>query len=108
MKVGAERGLVARFCGFVRWGCLAVDGAQVAAPLHQCLMLLRAGAGYVRQQSDRGAAKHPRYETVYEKWLVGAFGDSGFMIRADGTDDVSQAKANSNALAALNAERRHR
>jgi hypothetical protein len=65
-------------------------------------------AGYKRIQIDRGAGSSPRYSSTYEKQLVGEPGASGSMFRATGTSDVSQAAADSQALSALNGQRRHR
>lgn len=65
-------------------------------------------AGYKRIQIDRGAGTGPRYTSTYEKQLVGEPGASGSMFRATGTSDVSQAAADTQALAALNGQRRHR
>jgi hypothetical protein len=65
-------------------------------------------AGYARIQLDRGSGKSPRWQTTYEKHLVGEPGTSGAPWRADATSDVSQADADSKALTALNAQRRHR
>jgi hypothetical protein len=68
-------------------------------------------AGYIRTQTDRGAtATYDRFKSEYGKHptnggLPGG-GDMGEM-RAVGTDNASQAQADTNALAALNAQRRH-
>jgi hypothetical protein len=67
-------------------------------------------AGYKRLQIDRGAGSgsDPRYISTYEKWMVGEPGASGFMLRATGNSNVDQATADTQALAALNAQRNHR
>lgn len=64
-----------------------------------------AAAGYQRIQLDKGASANPRYMTRYEKPLVGAVGDSGSLLRAEGWSNVSQAAADTQALAALNGQR---
>jgi hypothetical protein len=65
-------------------------------------------AGYARVQIDYGASKSPRYVTRYEKPIVGEPGSAGGVFRADGTGSDVQATADANALASLNAGRRHR
>jgi hypothetical protein len=66
-------------------------------------------AGWARAQCDRGAGKSPRYLSRYEKPLIGSTGESGFLAVIEGTgSDVDQATADTNALTALNAFRRHR
>jgi hypothetical protein len=65
-------------------------------------------AGYKRIQIDRGASASPRYTSTYEKQLVGEPGASGSMFRATGSSDVSQAAADTQALSALNGQRKHR
>lgn len=67
-----------------------------------------AAAGYVRVQLDKGAAANPRYYTTIEKHLIGAVGDGQHRIRAEGESNVSQAAADSQALAALNGQRKSR
>ncbi len=63
-------------------------------------------AGYVRSQTDRGATAIPRYQSQYTKHLVGeAGGSSGGETRATGHSVVSQAAADTQALAALNGQR---
>lgn len=68
-------------------------------------------AGYIRTQTDRGAtALYDRFKTEYSKHPTGGGvpgqGDIG-EIRAVGTDQALQATADTNALNALNAQRRH-
>lgn len=66
-------------------------------------------AGFSRTQLDRGAAGgSPRYETTYEKHLVGAAGFTGVRFRATGHSDVSQNAADTSALSALDYQRGHR
>ena len=65
-------------------------------------------AGYTRVQTDYGASKSPRYVSRYEKPIVGEPGSAGGLLKADGTGSDVQATADANALAALNAARRHR
>lgn len=63
-------------------------------------------AGFVRTQLDRGAAGgSPRYETTYDKHLVGAQGSAGHYFRAVGHSDVSQSAADAAAIAALDYQR---
>jgi hypothetical protein len=62
-----------------------------------------AAAGYARVQTDRGAGKSPRYVSRYEK--PQSAGTSGFLDKAEGTSDVSQAAADTIALNALNGQR---
>jgi hypothetical protein len=62
--------------------------------------------GYVRIQEDRGAIAIPRYVSRYERWTDGD-AQSGFLRRVTGTDNSSQANADTQALASLNAYRRH-
>lgn len=68
-------------------------------------------AGYVRTQYDKGAsALYDRFMSIYTKHVTGGGtpgqGDMGEM-RAVGTDQSSQITADTNALNALNAQRRH-
>lgn len=63
-------------------------------------------AGYTSTATDRGANANPRWQVVLEKRLTGA-GSSGVMFRAIG-EGASQAAAEAQALAALNAQRAHR
>lgn len=68
-------------------------------------------AGWVRTQYDKGAtATYDRFMTIYTKHVtnggVPGGGDMGEM-RAVGTDQSAQATADTNALNALNAQRRH-
>ena len=63
--------------------------------------------GYKQVQIDRGAAYSERYVTHLEKWATGA-GQGGSRQVATGTSTVSAAAADTAALAALNAQRRHR
>src|SRR5262245_28277368 len=78
-------------------------------------------AGYKLLQVDRGAApttpnfnasQPARYRSEYSKPVTGAggsgVGDSGQEIRATGESNAAQATADANALASLNALRRHR
>lgn len=74
-------------------------------------------AGYKLTQADRGAApttpnfsasQPARYSSVYSKPVVGSSLDSGFQVEARGESNASQAAADAAALAALNAQRRHR
>jgi hypothetical protein len=62
-------------------------------------------AGYARIQLDRGAGKSPRYISRYEKPMVGEPGASGYLAKAEGHSDVSQAAADTVALNALNGQR---
>jgi hypothetical protein len=61
--------------------------------------------GYVRIQEDRGATANPRYVSRYERW-TDADGSSGYLRRVTGVDNSSQATADTQALASLNAYRR--
>jgi len=63
--------------------------------------------GYKQVQIDRGTAYSERYVTHLEKWATGA-GQGGSRQVATGTSTVSAAAADTAALAALNAQRRHR
>lgn len=66
-------------------------------------------AGFQRTQLDRGAGSvTPRYETTYEKHLVGAQGFTGTRFRASGNSDVSQAAADASSISALDYQRGHR
>jgi hypothetical protein len=62
--------------------------------------------GYALIQTDRGAAIIPRYESKFERWCDGD-GQSGYLRRVAGTDNTSQANADTIALASLNAYRRY-
>lgn len=64
-------------------------------------------AGFKKQQIDRGAGATERYVTHLEKIVTGG-GQSGGRLAATGTSDVSAAAADTAAVAALNAQRRHR
>jgi hypothetical protein len=66
-------------------------------------------AGYVAIQQDRGAnATYDRFVTVLEKWATLPSGaGAGHMRQATGTSMASQAAADTNAVNALNAQRRH-
>jgi len=69
--------------------------------------------GYRKTQIDRGAgvggiAPAPRFQTIFDKPVTGATGDSGQRFEAFGDSTVDAATADTNALAALNAQRRHR
>jgi len=63
--------------------------------------------GYKQQQIDRGSTFSPRYVTHLEKIVTGA-GQGGSRQAATGTSDASAAAADTVALNALNAQRRHR
>jgi hypothetical protein len=64
-------------------------------------------AGYVAIQQDRGAgATYDRFVTTLEKWATGVQ-EVGHLRRATGTSMSSQAAADTNAVNALNAQRRH-
>ena len=65
-------------------------------------------AGYTRIQQDRGAGKSPRFISRYEKPYVGEPGASGYLSKAEGHSDASQAAADTNALTALNGQRKLR
>lgn len=66
-------------------------------------------AGYTRRQTDRGATAVPRFVSEYNKPLTGEVGGgSGFEERAVGVSQASQAAADTNALNALNGQRRLR
>ncbi len=66
-------------------------------------------AGYKKVSIDRGSSSGlmPRFTTLYEKWLIGEPGSSGFLFRAEGSD-ANQAQSVTNAVSALNAQRRLR
>jgi hypothetical protein len=64
--------------------------------------------GYARVQVDYGASRSPRYVSRYEKPIVGEPGSSGGLFKIDGSGSDVQATADANALASLNASRRHR
>ncbi len=64
-------------------------------------------AGFIVQQKDNGAGKTPRFITVIEKHITGDT-DSGHVVRGDGESQVSQAAADTQALAAINGWRKHR
>jgi hypothetical protein len=64
-------------------------------------------AGYKKVQIDRGATASPRFVTHLEKIVTGA-GMSGGRQVGTGTSDASAAAADTVALSAVNAERRHR
>jgi hypothetical protein len=66
-------------------------------------------AGYTVTRCDKAAGAHsPRYTTVLEKPIVGDVGQSGSMLRAYGESDSSSGAADTQALAALNAQRAYR
>jgi hypothetical protein len=65
-------------------------------------------AGYARVQTDRGAGRSPRYTSRYEKPMASPAGDAGYLEKAEGNSDVDQATADTNALTALNGQRRLR
>lgn len=68
-------------------------------------------AGYVKTQIDRGAsfpaAQGLRFVTRFDKPSVGAVGDGGARFEATGESSVNAAGADTQAVAALNAQRRH-
>jgi hypothetical protein len=67
-------------------------------------------AGYATIQQDRGAnATYDRFVTVLEKWATGpgGSGTAGHMRRATGVSSASQGAADTAAVSALNAQRRH-
>lgn len=71
-------------------------------------------AGYTKVQIDRGATPGPndknpapRFATVFAKTTTGATGDSGRQLEGHGESNSSAAAADTQALAALNANRRH-
>ena len=76
---------------------MAADLANSAAAIAE---------GYALIQEDRGATAIPRYRTTYERWCDGD-AQSGFLRRIVGVDNSSQATADTNALASLNAYRRY-
>ena len=61
-------------------------------------------AGYKFTTTDRGASAVPRYFTVAEKHLTGGSGQTGAPTRAYG-EGASQAAAEAQAVAALDAQR---
>lgn len=63
--------------------------------------------GWKQLQIDRGAAYSERYVTHLEKPVTGG-GQGGSRMVATGTSTVSAAAADTAALNALNAQRRHR
>ena len=64
--------------------------------------------GYIFVAEDRGASYGAhRFLARFERHLGGAPGDGSKMISAEGYDGSAQATATANALAALNAQRRH-
>ena len=65
-------------------------------------------AGWKRVQTDRGATANPRYLTHYELIVVGTAGESGCILKADGEANDAQATADTNALAAVNGQRKVR
>ena len=62
--------------------------------------------GYLRTQSDRGAAISPRYFSVYEK-AIQTDGSGSALRQVRGAGDDVQATADANALASLNGVRRY-
>jgi len=64
-------------------------------------------AGHKKVQIDRGATFSPRFITHLEKLVTGA-GMSGGRQVGTGTSDASAAAADTAALSAVNAQRRHR
>jgi hypothetical protein len=64
-------------------------------------------AGYKKVQIDRGGTSSPRFITHLEKLVTGA-GMSGGRQVGTGTSDASAAAADTAALNAVNAQRRHR
>jgi hypothetical protein len=65
-------------------------------------------AGYAFEQLDAGAGKSPRYVSRFSKPIVGEPGSAGGLFKAEGAGSDVQATADANALASLNAQRRHR
>jgi hypothetical protein len=63
--------------------------------------------GYKKLQIDRGSTYSERYVTHLEKIVTGA-GQGGSRFVATGTSTVSAAAADTAAVDALNAQRRHR
>ena len=69
--------------------------------------------GYSKVQIDRGTPgpndKNPalRFATVFAKTITGASGDSGRQLEGHGESAASAAAADTQAVAALNANRRH-
>lgn len=62
-------------------------------------------AGFLVTQTDRGATfGNDRFLTVIQKWMTGG-GTSGHLLKAHGVSSVSQAAADTNAVAALNKQR---
>ena len=70
-------------------------------------------AGYTKVQVDRGTPgpndTNPalRFLTVFSKTVTGASGDSGRQLEGHGESSSSAAAADTQAVAALNANRRH-
>jgi hypothetical protein len=64
-------------------------------------------AGWRLVQLDRGAGKSPRFESQFQKPYTGAGGSGGLQTHT-GQSDASAAAADTQALTALNAYRRHR
>jgi len=65
-----------------------------------------ATEGWTRVQIDHGALVNPRYRTRYEKAYDGDLQSGGLHVCV-GDDNASQAAADTEALAALNAYRRY-
>lgn len=68
-------------------------------------------AGYTKTQIDRGAtavnnSQNPRFITRFEKPRAKA-SDAGDLIQVEGSSTVDANTADTNAVAALNAYRRH-
>lgn len=64
-------------------------------------------AGWRRTQTDSGVAGPDRYRTEYSKPTVGQAGYGGGLLTATGVSSVDQATADTNALNALNEQRKH-
>lgn len=67
-------------------------------------------AGYQRTRVDYGSTTDAqnRYVTRFTKPMVGGSGQQGRLLEAEAASATSAAQADTNALAALNAQRAHR
>ena len=65
-------------------------------------------AGYSKIQTTNVEKGVTIYKTRFEKWLSGDNGMAGFLQSVQGQSTVDANTADTNALAALNAVRRHR
>ena len=66
-------------------------------------------AGYKLIEHDSGVVGDgKRFKSTLEKYVTGGATQAGTLIRADGFDVTSQANARTNAVAALNQQRKHR